>query len=133
MRDWLFVEDHCSAIAFLLDNGRPGEMYNIGGNESISNIDLAQSICRLIRLMYPTGSGALLTDLIEMVPDRPGHDLRYSLDISKIISLGWHPAFNFAVGLPETVEWYWKNTEWVEKIQADPRYQEWMRTNYQGR
>jgi dTDP-glucose 4,6-dehydratase len=132
-RDWLFVEDHCSAIAFLLDNGRPGEIYNIGGNESISNINLAQSICRLIRTMYPTGSGALLTDLIEMVPDRPGHDLRYSLDISKIIRLGWHPAFGMAVGLPETVEWYWKNTEWVEKIQADPRYQAWMRANYQGR
>ena len=132
-RDWLFVEDHCSAIAFLLDNGRPGEMYNIGGNESISNINLAQSICRLIRTMYPTGSGALLTDLIEMVPDRPGHDLRYSLDISKIIKLGWHPAFGMAVGLPETVEWYWKNTEWVERVQADPRYQEWMKANYKER
>lgn len=132
-RDWLFVEDHCSAIAFLLDNGRPGEIYNIGGNESISNINLAQSICRLIRIMYPTGSGARLTDLIEMVPDRPGHDLRYSLDISKIMRLGWHPAFGMAVGLPETVEWYWKNTEWVEKIQADPRYQAWMQTNYKER
>jgi dTDP-glucose 4,6-dehydratase len=108
-------------------------MYNIGGNESISNINLAQSICRLIRTMYPTGSGALLTDLIEMVPDRPGHDLRYSLDISKIIKLGWHPAFGMAVGLPETVEWYWKNTEWVERVQADPRYQEWMKANYKER
>lgn len=102
-RDWLYVEDHCSALSLLLEKGEPGEIYNIGANAQMRNIDLTRMILR-----------ALGRDesWIEEVPDRPGHDFRYAVDSSKVRKLGWFPTHDFDVQLEETIEWYEKNETW---------------------
>jgi len=109
IRDWIFVEDNCEAIDFVIHNGIPGEIYNIGGGNEIPNTELTKSI---LKEMGKDES------YIEYVADRPGHDLRYSLDCSKIHSLGWSPKFNFQDALQKTIEWYMKNPEWWKTLKG---------------
>jgi dTDP-glucose 4,6-dehydratase len=115
IRDWLFVEDHCDAIAAVLDSGVPGETYNIGGNSEQTNIDVVKSICALLDRRVPSASPR--ESLIRFVRDRPGHDRRYAIDASKIQrELGWKPRNDFTSGLALTVDWYLANQAWVTGI-----------------
>ncbi len=106
VRDWIYVEDHCEAIRLVLAKGEKGEIYNISSGEERTNLEVVSEILRIIGK----------PDLIEFVEDRPGHDLRYSLDSSKIMELGWKPGHKFEEGLKETIEWYLKNEEWWKPL-----------------
>lgn len=111
VRDWIQVRDHCSALDLLLEKGEPGQIYNIGADNERSNLEITKMILKIM------GKGE---EMIEHVADRPGHDRRYAIDASKILALGWQPAYTrdrFEQGLKETVEWYLANKEWVEKLQ----------------
>ena len=121
-RDWLHVTDHCRAIDLLIEAGTPGEVYNVGGGNHIRNIDLTRRILAL------TGR----TDvLIQPVPDRPGHDRRYSLDTSKLARLGWHPQVSFDTGLADTVAWYRGNEGWWRPIKEnDPAFRAYYDAQY---
>jgi dTDP-glucose 4,6-dehydratase len=120
IRDWLFVEDHCAGVEFVLHNGAPGEVYNVGGGDEHENIDVAERIIEL--------AGADRS-LLRSVPDRPGHDRRYSLDTSKLNALGWAPEKNFAEGLRETIAWYRDNRAWWEPIKSG-EYREYYERQY---
>ena len=120
IRDWLFVEDHCAGIEFVLHEGAPGEVYNVGGGDEHENIDVAEQIIEL--------AGADRS-LLRSVPDRPGHDRRYSLDTSKLRDLGWSPQKDFAEGLRETVVWYRDNRAWWEPIKSG-EYREYYERQY---
>jgi dTDP-glucose 4,6-dehydratase len=133
VRDWLFVEDHCSAIRAVLQNGRVGETYNIGGNSERANIDVVGAICDLVDEMRPEPGAAPRRRLIKFVEDRLGHDRRYAIDASKISSeLGWKPAEQFESGLRKTVRWYLDNASWVDSVRTGA-YREWIATNYSKR
>ena len=107
IRDWLYVEDHCEAIMKILENGKPGETYNIGGNCEKSNLEVVDEICKILDFKNPKQSGSSYSEQIKFVKDRPGHDFRYSLDIAKIENnLNWKPKESFASGLAKTVQWY---------------------------
>ncbi|MFH1779295.1 MAG: dTDP-glucose 4,6-dehydratase [Candidatus Omnitrophota bacterium] len=122
VRDWLYVKDNCDAIEFILKNGKEGEIYNIGGEFEISNIDLAKTVLKKLDLDFK---------LIEFVKDRLGHDLRYSLDTAKLKSLGWNKRFNFDDALDETIDWYKKNMPWWRRIkQRDKNYREYYKKQY---
>lgn len=115
VRDWLHVDDHCHAIATVLARGRPGQRYNVGASEEISNIELARAICALLD-QSPHMSDQPYVNLITSVADRPGHDRRYAIDAHKLRSeLGWKPTRSFAAGLKSTVDWYLSNLEWVDR------------------
>ena len=130
VRDWLFVEDHCSAIRTVLERGRVGETYNIGGNSERANIDVVTTICDLVDEMRPRNGGGARRGLITYVQDRPGHDRRYAINASKISrELGWRPAEKFESGLRKTVRWYLENGEWVDGVRTGA-YREWMERNY---
>lgn len=117
VRDWLFVEDHCSAIQSVLEAGTPGEVYNIGGDSEKPNLEVVKTICRLLDEMAPDRGPVPHEDLITFVKDRPGHDRRYAIDASKIKSeLGWKPANDFESGLRKTLRWYLDNTEWLQRV-----------------
>jgi dTDP-glucose 4,6-dehydratase len=116
IRDWLYVEDHACAIDLIFHRGRVGETYNIGGNNEWKNLDLILLLCRIMdkKLNRPAGTSE---KLITYVKDRPGHDLRYAIDSSKLQEeLGWSPMLEFAGGLEKTVEWYLSNTTWLERV-----------------
>ena len=116
IRDWLYVEDHAAAIDLIFHSGKTGDTYNIGGNNEWKNIDLIKLLCKIMdrKLGREEGSSE---NLISYVKDRPGHDLRYAIDSSKLQNeLGWEPLPDFAVGLERTVEWYLANTQWLERI-----------------
>jgi dTDP-glucose 4,6-dehydratase len=133
VRDWLFVKDHCSAIRAVLERGRVGETYNIGGNSERKNLDVVETICDLVDEMRPSAEMGSRRKLITFVKDRPGHDRRYAIDASKIASeLGWKPAENFEDGLRRTVRWYLENLEWVEGVRTGA-YLNWMEQNYGDR
>jgi len=133
VRDWLFVEDHCSAIRAVLANGRLGETYNIGGNSERANIDVVRTICDLVDEMRPRASGGSRRDLITYVKDRPGHDRRYAIDATKLSGeLGWQPAAEFVGGLRKTVRWYLDNSAWIESVRTGA-YMEWINKNYTER
>lgn len=120
VRDWLFVQDHCEAIRLVLEKGKPGETYNIGGNSENTNIDIVRTLCRLLDGLCPKEDGKGYEDQITFVKDRPGHDRRYAIDASKISKeLGWKPHNTFKSGMQKTVEWYLNNQEWVEKILSE--------------
>ncbi len=131
VRDWLFVEDHCEAIFRVLQAGRPGETYNVGGENQPANLDLVRQLCALLDEFDP---GREHAGLIQMVADRPGHDRRYAMDIAKIRSeLGWQPRHDLQTGLRETVAWYCGHREWVERLRARGDYGDWLQRNYAGR
>ena len=132
IRDWLYVEDHAAAIDLIFHNGKPGETYNIGGNNEWKNIDLMNLLCRIMdkKLGRPEGTSQ---KLITFVKDRPGHDLRYSIDSSKIQKeLGWKPVPDFKEGLEKTVDWYLSNTAWLENIISGD-YERYYDSMYSGR
>jgi len=117
IRDWLFVEDHARALILVLNKGRLGEVYNIGGNAERRNIDVVRQVCGLLDALLPDAAHRPHADLIAFVADRPGHDKRYAIDSSKIrAELGWQPLESFESGLDKTVRWYLANTEWWERI-----------------
>lgn len=129
-RDWLYVDDHNSAIMAVVDRGREGETYNIGGNAEQKNIDVVKTICRLMG--EETGRGDL-SGLITYVADRPGHDWRYAIDASKLRDeLGWEPTETFDTGIRKTIRWYLENDSWVADVKSGD-YQKWLETNYAGR
>jgi dTDP-glucose 4,6-dehydratase len=120
IRDWLYVEDHCEALDLVLQKGQPGQTYNIGGNNELKNIDLVHTLCTLMDDLRPLPTHSPLTthhSLISFVPDRPGHDLRYAIDASKIKrELGWTPKQDHQSGFRKTVEWYLENQSWWQNI-----------------
>lgn len=117
VRDWLYVQDHCGAIVRVLEKGRPGETYNVGGNAERENIVVVRTICRLLDERRPLGDGRKREDLITFVKDRPGHDRRYAIDASKLRDeLGWEPTLSFDEGMARTVDWYLDNQPWVQRV-----------------
>jgi dTDP-glucose 4,6-dehydratase len=132
IRDWLYVEDHASAIDLIFHRGNPGETYNIGGNNEWKNIDLIRLLCKIMdkKLGRPEGASE---KLITYVKDRPGHDLRYAIDSSKLQrELGWSPIPDFAAGLEKTVDWYLTNTGWLERVISGD-YEKYYDQMYSGR
>jgi dTDP-glucose 4,6-dehydratase len=133
IRDWLYVEDHCSAIRRVLSAGRVGETYCVGGENEWTNLQVVEKICGLLDELRPRENGARYADLITFVTDRPGHDFRYAMDIGKIRrELGWSPARDFSQGLAETVRWYLENSAWIEHVRSGA-YRGWVETNYAQR
>jgi dTDP-glucose 4,6-dehydratase len=131
VRDWLYVEDHCSAIATVLRRGRPGETYNIGGWNEKPNLEIVQTICDLVDEASPR-AGTSRRDLITFVKDRPGHDRRYAMDARKIErELGWRPKETFESGILKTVRWYLENEAWVRDVTSGS-YRQWIATHYSG-
>ncbi len=119
VRDWLFVEDHCSAIERVLDGGRIGECYNIGGNNEQTNLSIVKMICAAVDRLRPNLAHGPCESLITYVKDRPGHDRRYAIDASKIAhELGWKPQQDFQSGLELTIRWYLDNPTWVARVQS---------------
>jgi dTDP-glucose 4,6-dehydratase len=117
VRDWLYVEDHAAALRLVLDKGRVGETYNIGGSAERRNIDVARAVCTILDELLPDSPHRPHEDLITFVADRPGHDLRYAIDSSKIEGeLGWAPRESFESGLKRTVAWYLENRDWWQRI-----------------
>jgi dTDP-glucose 4,6-dehydratase len=129
IRDWLYVDDHCEAIATVLDRGRPGETYNIGGRNEQRNLEIVEIICDLVDEMAPH-PGASRRELVTFVKDRPGHDRRYAMDTRKIErELGWRPKETFATGIRKTVRWYLENDAWVRDVTSG-NYRQWIATHY---
>lgn len=119
VRDWLFVEDHCRALWQVLQGGRPGETYNIGGGSECTNLQVVETLCRVVDELRPDLPHRPCSSLIRFVKDRPGHDRRYAIDSSKIRrELGWKPCFDFAEGIRLTVQWYLDNPTWVERVSS---------------
>jgi dTDP-glucose 4,6-dehydratase len=117
IRDWLYVEDHAEALWTVVDKGCPGATYNIGGNQELKNLDLVRLICRILDECRPLAQGKSYADQITFVPDRPGHDLRYAIDATKIrTELGWRPSQDLSSGLRQTVQWYLDNESWWQRI-----------------
>jgi dTDP-glucose 4,6-dehydratase len=132
VRDWLFVEDHCEAIWTVVQHGRAGETYNIGGRSEQRNIDVVKLLCAVVA-QETGGRESELLDLIVYVQDRPGHDLRYAIDASKIErELGWSPVQTFASGIRKTVRWYLDNPDWVAGVRSG-EYRRWIEANYGAR
>jgi dTDP-glucose 4,6-dehydratase len=128
VRDWLYVGDHCDGIATVLDRGLPGETYNIGGRQEMSNLDVVQQICAILDEIKPGTKP--YAEQIAFVKDRPGHDRRYAMDIRKIErDLGWQPRESFIGGLRKTIQWYLDNSEWVEHVTSGS-YRKWMDLQY---
>jgi dTDP-glucose 4,6-dehydratase len=128
VRDWLYVADHCDGIRTVLARGIPGETYNIGGRQEMSNLDLVRQLCELLDDLKP--EGAPHARLITFVKDRPGHDRRYAIDMGKIErELGWRPRETFAGGLRKTIQWYLDNLDWVEHVTSGS-YRDWIKLQY---
>ncbi|MDB5988735.1 MAG: dTDP-glucose 4,6-dehydratase [Herbaspirillum sp.] len=132
VRDWLYVGDHCAAIRRVLEAGRLGEVYNVGGWNEMANIDVVHLLCDMLDGLEPKASGSY-RDQITYVTDRPGHDRRYAIDARKIErELGWKPAETFETGIKKTVRWYLDNQDWVSNIQSGD-YLKWVEKNYEQR
>ena len=132
VRDWLYVKDHCSAIRRVLEAGRLGEVYNVGGWNEKPNIEIVNTVCALLDEMRPKADASSYSTQITTVKDRPGHDRRYAIDASKIErELGWKPAETFASGIRKTVQWYLAHPEWVANVQSGA-YRDWVQTQYAG-
>ncbi len=117
VRDWLFVGDHCQALLTVLEKGRVGETYNVGGNAEKQNLEVVHTICALLDARAPRADGQPRSSQITFVPDRPGHDRRYAIDASKLRDeLGWEPGYTFEQGTAETVDWYLANQDWVTRV-----------------
>lgn len=134
VRDWLFVEDHCEAIQKILSHGTPGETYNIGGDNQPNNLAIVHKICALLDERFPDSPHVPHAQLIVHVSDRPGHDRRYAMDITKINrELGWQPRHTLVAGLEKTVDWYLSQQDWVKEIRKRGDYREWVDANYDQR
>ena len=132
-RDWLYVVDHCTAIRRVLEGGRVGETYNIGGWNEKTNIEVVETLCSLLDELSPRSDGKTYADQISYVPDRPGHDRRYAIDATRIErELGWKPSEVFETGMRKTMRWYLDNPSWVENVTSGA-YRNWMDINYGGR
>lgn len=132
VRDWLFVKDHCTAIARVLESGRVGETYNIGGWNEKANLDVVKTICARLDQLRPRADGKPYAEQITYVNDRPGHDRRYAIDARKIErELGWRPEETFETGMEKTVQWYLNNPKWVESITSG-EYRKWIGKQYGG-
>ncbi len=132
VRDWLYVKDHCSAIRRVLEAGRLGEVYNIGGWNEKPNIEIVHTVCTLLDELRPRADGAPYKAQITFVKDRPGHDRRYAIDARKLEKeLGWRPAETFDSGIRKTVQWYLAHPEWVAHVQSGA-YRDWVQTQYEG-
>ncbi len=138
VRDWLYVEDHCSAIWRVINKGRPGRTYNVGGDGEMTNLELVKGICDALEKLVPSSENKALkgkryADLITFVKDRPGHDRRYAIDYSRLRrELGWQPSVGLAEGLCRTVAWYLSNWQWVTLVRSG-EYRKWEEKNYGGR
>ena len=130
VRDWLYVKDHCSAIRRVLEGGKIGETYNVGGWNEKPNIEIVNTVCTLLDTLSPRADGQSYNQQITYVKDRPGHDRRYAIDATKIHrELGWKPAETFETGIRKTVEWYLANEEWVQQVQSGD-YRNWIGRQY---
>ncbi len=131
IRDWLYVEDHCEAIWLVVEQGKPGETYNIGGNNQPINLEVIGTICDILDEWLPASSNVPHDQLIQYVTDRPGHDRRYAMNISKIErELGWKPRESLTTGMQKTVRWYLDHPEWVTAVSDQSDYQSWIDKNY---
>ena len=130
IRDWLFVKDHCSAIRRVLENGRVGEVYNIGGWNEKPNLEVVRTLCAILDDLQPRADGQSYATQITYVKDRPGHDRRYAIDASKIErELGWKPAETFESGIRKTVQWYLDHQDWVGNVTSGA-YRDWVGKHY---
>lgn len=130
IRDWLYVKDHCSAIRKVLEAGKPGETYNIGGWNEKANLDVVHTLCAILDELQPRADGQSYRSQINFVKDRPGHDRRYAIDASKLErELGWKPAETFESGIRKTVQWYLDNQQWVSNITSGA-YRDWINKQY---
>ena len=130
IRDWLYVSDHCTAIRRVLEAGRPGETYNVGGWNEKPNLDIVHAICDLLDQLRPRADGKHYREQITYVTDRPGHDRRYAIDATKIErELGWKPAETFETGIRKTVQWYLDRPQWIANVQSGA-YREWVEKHY---
>lgn len=133
IRDWLYVKDHCSAIRRVLEAGKLGETYNVGGWNEKANLDVIYILCSILDELQPRADGKSYAEQITFVTDRPGHDRRYAIDASKLErELGWKPAETFETGIRKTVEWYLQNLEWVNNVTSG-EYRNWVSKQYKGK
>jgi len=134
IRDWLYVKDHCRAVWKVILEGAPGETYHVGGDNQPSNLDIVLKICAILDEELPDSTYAPHHTLIKHVEDRPGHDRRYAMDLTKIQNrLDWKPTVSLQDGLRRTIRWYLDHPHWVEKISRKNDYQDWVAENYQKR
>ena len=132
VRDWLYVKDHCAAIRRVLEAGRPGQTYNVGGWNEKTNLEVVRTVCALLDELKPRDDGRPYAELITHVKDRPGHDRRYAIDARKLqAELGWRPAETLESGLRKTVQWYLDNPAWVQAV-ASGAYRDWIARHYGG-
>lgn len=133
IRDWLYVKDHCKAIWTIMTNGKIGDTYNIGGDNELKNIDVVEMICDILDKTVPKIKGyKSRKELIKFVKDRPGHDMRYAIDFSKISrELDWFPSETFNTGLTKTIYWYLNNSEWINRIKSG-EYKNWINKQYEN-
>ena len=133
VRDWLYVGDHCAAIRRVLEAGRVGEVYNVGGWNEMANVDVVELLCAMLDDLSPKVGGGSYREQITFVADRPGHDRRYAIDARKLErELGWKPAETFGTGIAKTVRWYLDNQDWVANVQSGD-YLKWVEKNYAQR
>lgn len=133
IRDWLFVKDHCSAIRRVLEAGKLGETYNVGGWNEKANLDVINILCSILNELQPRADGKGYEEQITFVADRPGHDRRYAIDASKLErELKWKPAETFETGIRKTVEWYLNNQAWINNVTSG-EYRNWVSKQYTGR
>ena len=132
VRDWLYVKDHCGAIRRVLEAGRLGETYNVGGWNEKPNIEIVHTVCALLDELRPRADGRSYKEQVSFVTDRPGHDRRYAIDARKLErELGWKPAETFDSGIRKTVEWYLDNAAWVHNVQSGA-YRDWVKKQYEA-
>ncbi len=131
VRDWLYVEDHCAAIWSVLTQAEPGETFNIGSGSQPTNLEVVEHLCSALDECLPDSPNTPHRSLMRFVADRPGHDRRYAMDITKITrQLGWKPRFSLGEGLHKTVAWYLSHSDWMDAIRKQAEYQQWMERNY---
>jgi dTDP-glucose 4,6-dehydratase len=130
VRDWLYVKDHCSAIRTVLEKGRLGETYNVGGWNEKTNLDVVKTLCTILDKLKPKADGSKYESQIRYVKDRPGHDRRYAIDATKLEKeLEWRPQETFETGIRKTVEWYLANQTWVNHVVSGD-YKNWVQKQY---
>jgi len=130
VRDWLYVKDHCTAIWTIMKNGTSGETYNVGGDSEMENIRFVEMICDILDEKDKLSDGRSRRDLITFVKDRPGHDLRYAIDFSKLNKeLNWSPEVSLETGIHDTIQWYMDNHKWVDRVKTG-EYKTWINTHY---